>query len=85
MTILLSLLGWLQYKLWLSPDGMTQYGQLRKEIVILNEENVQLQQRNAQVAAEVQDLKNGVESIEERARRDLGLIKADEVYYQIIE
>ena len=48
-------------------------------------ENAKLKQRNEALAAEVQDLKSGREAIEERARSELGLVKPDETFYQVVE
>ncbi len=83
--ILLVLLGWLQYKLWLSPDGIPQFWLLKKDVAQLNEDNTNLQERNARVAAEIDDLKEGTDAVEEHARKDLGLVKPDEVFYQIVQ
>ena len=49
------------------------------------EENARLEARNLRLAAEVRDLKEGLEAVEERARSDLGMIGRDETYYQIVE
>lgn len=78
-------LGLLQYKLWFSPDGIPQYWRLKNQITAMNADNTSLQTRNAQVAAEVDNLKNSNEAIEERARNDLGLVKPAEVFYQIVQ
>lgn len=75
----------LQYKLWLSPDGLPQYWRLKHQIADLNNSNAELQTRNAHVIAEVENLKQGNEAIEERARNDLGLIKSGETFYQILQ
>lgn len=82
---LLAALGLLQYKLWLSPDGIPQFWRLKNQISVVTAENASLQARNAHVAAEVENLKNGDEAIEERARSDLGLVKQGEVFYQIVQ
>ena len=49
------------------------------------EENARLEARNRRLAAEVHDLKEGLEAVEERARSDLGMIGRDETYYQLVE
>lgn len=82
---LLALLVWLQYKLWFSPDGIPQFVRLKKTIAELNDENTVLQERNDKVASEIEDLKDGTDAVEEHARKDLGLMKPDEVYYQIVQ
>jgi len=82
---LLVALGLLQYKLWFSPDGVPQYWRLKNQIADMNTGNAELQARNAHVVAEVENLKQGNEAIEERARNDLGLVKSSEVFYQIVQ
>jgi cell division protein FtsB len=74
----------LQHKLWVSPDGINQYWRVKKNIVQLNEENKQLQEKNDRLRAEVKDLKQGNNAIEEHARNELGLVKPGEKFYQII-
>lgn len=85
ITILLLLLGLLQYRLWLDKGGIPDVLQLEREIDVASEEVKGLQERNQRMAADVVDLKTGLEAIEERARTDLGMIKNDEVYYQVID
>ena len=83
--ILLLLLILLQYRLWLDKGGIPEALQLEQEIELLNTEVNRLTERNQKLKAEVIDLKTGLEAIEERARTDLGMIKNDEVYYQVID
>jgi len=83
--VLLIMLVWLQYKLWFSPSGLPQYWRMKDQIEKAETENTALQARNAQVVAEVENLKQGNDAIEERARKELGLIKNDEVFYQIVK
>lgn len=75
----------LQYKLWFERDGVMQVHHLRQAISTQTEENNQLAQRNAILAAEVHDLKSGKTAVEEHARNDLAMVKSGEVYYQIVE
>lgn len=84
-SLLLALLGLLQYKLWLSPSGIPQFWMLKSNIAQINQENSVLQARNDRVRAEVEDLKHGDEAIEEHARNDLGLVKSGETFYQIVK
>ncbi len=63
---------------------MTEVRQLRQEKRAILQENAHLQARNDSLAAEVLDLKDGLEAIEERARSDMGMIKQDETFYQFI-
>ncbi len=83
-TALLVLLGLLLYRLWYSPGGLLEVRQLKSVKQNLVDENEQLQERNTSLAAEVMDLKHGLEAVEEKARSEMGMIKSDEVFYQII-
>jgi cell division protein FtsB len=74
----------LQYRIWLSPDGAREVLQLRDAVAAQTAENAQLVERNARLAAEVRNLKQGFEALEERARSELGLIAANETYYQVV-
>lgn len=81
---LLALLLLLQFRLWVSDDGMREVWRLRAAIAGQSAENAGLDERNAQLAAEVRDLKAGMEAIEERARSDLGMIRPNESFYQVV-
>ena len=83
--VLLSLLIWLQYKIWLQDGGIPEDIQLQQEVEEVKTEVQQLQERNSSLDAEVKDLKKGLDAIEERARSEMGMIKQGEVYYQVIE
>jgi cell division protein FtsB len=85
IVILIALLALLQYKLWFSVGGVTQYWQLKNNIAQVVQENRLLQEKNARVIAEIKDLKHADTAIEERARNDLGLIKPGEIFYQIVQ
>ena len=74
----------LQYKLWGGDDGVPDVLQIQKEVDLAKQEEQRLQERNNALAAEVRDLKQGLEAIEERARTELGMIRNDETYYQIV-
>ena len=74
----------IQYRLWVSSDGVREVAQLREAVAVQRAENEKLQQRNAQLAAEVRDLKQGFSALEERARSDLGMISRNETYYQVV-
>lgn len=82
---LLVLLALLQYRLWFSPGGLLEVRQLEEVKQNLVDENERLRGRNAFLAAEVVDLKQGLEAIEERARSEMGMIKSGEVFYQVID
>jgi len=83
--VLFVLLMWLQYKLWLGDGGVPEVIQLEKEIENVQGEVDMLEERNRALDAEVMDLKKGIEAIEERARSEMGMIKKDETYYQVID
>ena len=83
--VLLILLVWLQYKIWLQDGGIPEVLQLQQEVESVKIEVGKLEERNASLDAEVQDLKKGLDAIEERARSEMGMIKEGEVYYQVID
>ena len=74
----------LQYRIWLSSEGAREVLQLSHDVAQQAEENRQLTARNQQLAAEVRDLRQGYAALEERARSQLGLISANETYYQVV-
>src|SRR5215207_996245 len=74
----------LQYRLWLSADGVREVSRLESAVAKQRADNAQLSERNKQLAAEVRDLKSGVTALEERARSDLGMIAANETFYQVV-
>lgn len=84
ITLLLILL-LLQYPLWLGKGGWFKVWDLHRQVEAQQQVNQQTQTRNAVLDAEVRDLKQGTEAIEERARADLGMVKRDEVFYQILD
>ena len=74
----------LQYRLWVSGNGMREVWRLEQAIATQQQENDALQARNRALAAEVRDLKDGHSALEERARTDLGMIGANETFYQVV-
>jgi len=83
--VLGALLVLIQYPLWLGKGGWLRVWELDRQVAGVQAKNLELEERNAGLEAEVLDLKQGSEAIEERARYELGLIKQDEVFFQIIE
>lgn len=75
----------LQYRLWRGDGSFAQKAALEHNVREQRRENATLQQRNQKIAAEVADLKSGLDSIEERARNDLGMVKDGETFYMIID
>ena len=82
LTVLLVLL---QFKLWFGDASVRDVIVLKKSVKEQQAKNDQVKQRNAVLAAEVEDLKTGLEAIEERARSELGMIKKDETFIHIVE
>lgn len=82
--ILVVLLGLLQYRLWFGKHSVLEYRQMKLEVEQQRQQNAKLQQRNALLKADIQDLKIGLDAIEERARNELGLIKQGETFYRIL-
>ena len=75
----------LQYKLWFGEGSMKDVWRLEDAIAQQSNENAQLKERNQALIAEVDDLKQGLEAIEERARSELGMIKKNETFYQVVD
>ena len=85
ISLLIVLLVLLQYKLWVGDGSLAEVWDLYQQVDTQKHENQQLRERNQALEAEVQDLKQGLQAIEERAREELGMIKDEETFYQIIE
>ena len=75
----------IQAPLWLGKGGWLRVWEVDRQVAAQHAKNGQLAARNAALAAEVRDLKTGTEAIEERARYELGMIRSDEVFFQIVE
>lgn len=83
--LLVLLLVLLQYRLWVGDGSLAEVWDLYRRVEAQKQENQRLRERNQALEAEVQDLKQGLEAIEERAREELGMIKDGEIFYQVIE
>ena len=83
--IFVLLIALLQYPLWLGKGSWLRVWNVNQQISTQKEKNKVLKQRNETLSAEVRDLKQGNAAIEERARSELGMIKEDEVFYQVID
>ncbi|MDR5865565.1 cell division protein FtsB [Halomonas koreensis] len=81
--VLIALQALLQYRLWFGEGGVRELAEVRQRVARLEAENAPLRARNARLAAEVVDLKNGLDAIEERARSDIGMVRRDEQFYWI--
>lgn len=84
LVLLLVLIG-LQFKLWGGHGGLREVETLRAAVQKQTDENDKLTQRNQALSADVEDLKGGEQAIEARARSELGLIRAGEVFYQVVD
>jgi cell division protein FtsB len=85
IAILIILLLLLQYKLWLGSGNLIEVSRLKEAIEQQKQENARLMERNHALEAEVLDLKKGMAAVEERARKELGMIKKGETFYQIVD
>ena len=74
-----------QFPLWLGKGGWLRVWEVDRQLDAQRGRNEQLQVRNQALDAEVRDLKQGLDALEERARYELGMIKSDEVFFQIVE
>jgi len=75
----------LQYRLWVGEGSLAQVSGLNKQIAEQQGENQRLLERNRILEAEVKELKRGMETVEERARHELGMVKEGETLYQLAE
>ncbi|MES1981969.1 MAG: cell division protein FtsB [Pseudomonadota bacterium] len=83
--ILVALILLLQYPLWLGKGSWLRVWEVDRQVDAQKQINQLSQTRNAVLDAEVRDLKQGTEAIEERARNELGMVKRNEVFFQILE
>ena len=83
--VLVVLIAALQWPLWAGKGGWMRVWELDQQLKAQRRTNEALRARNATLDAEVRDLKTGFEAIEERARSELGMIKQDEVFFQVLE
>ncbi|MBI2296783.1 MAG: cell division protein FtsB [Betaproteobacteria bacterium] len=82
---LVALILLIQYPLWLGKGSWLRVWEVDQQIRAQREANRRLQERNSGLEAEVRDLKVGLEAIEERARSELGMIRRDEIFFQVLE
>ena len=82
--ILIALLSALQYRLWFGKNSVSDFKSMEDQIDIIEKQNANLRQRNQLLRADIEDLQLGIESMGERARTELGLIKDGETFYRIL-
>ncbi|MCY1391804.1 Cell division protein FtsB [compost metagenome] len=83
--VLLVLLGGLQYRLWVGNGSLKHVADLQQQIAEQRAENERLLERNRVLDAEVLELKKGMETVEERARHELGMVKEGETLFQLAQ
>ena len=83
--VLVLLIAIIQYPLWVGKGSWLSVWKIDAELATQQQVNQQLESRNASLAAEVRDLKTGFDAIEERARNELGMIRQQEVFFQILD
>ena len=85
IVVLLGMFLLLQGQLWSRDGGLRQVWQLADSVEQQEAENAELRARNAALEADVDDLKDGLDALEERARSELGMIREGEIFYQVAE
>jgi cell division protein FtsB len=83
--VLAALIALIQYPLWVGKGSWLRVWEIDQQITAKKEVNARLQARNAALDAEVRDLKQGYDAIEERARNELGMVKHDEIFFQVVD
>ncbi len=83
--VLIVLLGLLQYRLWFCDSNIPELRQYQQQIDALKQKASQLRARNKVLEMEIVKLKSGLDGVEEYARKDLGMIKQGETFFQVIE
>lgn len=84
IAVLVVVLVVLQYRLWFADGGLLEVRRLNEAIAEQRERNAALRERNEALAAEVRDLKQGLEAVEARARAELGMVGPDETFYRVV-
>lgn len=83
--VLVALIVLIQYPLWFGKGSWSKVWELERQLHEARASNERLRSRNAALDAEVRDLKQGLEAIEERARAELGMIRQDEIFFQVVD
>ena len=74
----------LQYRLWFGDGSLSEVVQLSRELEVQKQKLAELEERNRRLEAQVLDLQNGLDAYEEKARHDLGMIRRDETFFQLV-
>ena len=83
--LLIGLLAVVQAQLWLGRGSVGDVAQMRQKLDEQKAKNAVAQQANERLASEVRDLQEGLETVEEKARSELGMVKPNEIYVQIVK
>lgn len=83
--VLVVILGSLQYRIWFGESSFREISEQREKANNIRKENKELEIRNQKIIAEIKDLRDGKDAIEERARYQLGMIKEGEVFIRILD
>lgn len=83
--ILMVVLTALQYRIWFGQSSFQKIQQQQQKVAQIEQENRELTNRNLKMIAELRDLQDGTEAIEERARYQLGMIKEGETFFRILD
>lgn len=83
IVVLVVMLGLMQYRLWFGEGGIREFNDIQARADALEGTTDRLEARNDRLAAEVVDLKNGLDAIEERARSDIGMVRQDEQFFWV--
>jgi cell division protein FtsB len=82
---LAALIALLQYPMWLGKGGWLRVWETDRQLQAQHATNQKLQGRNTSLDAEVRDLKQGLDAVEERARSELGMVRQDEIFFQLLD
>ncbi|MCK4493862.1 MAG: septum formation initiator family protein [Methylococcales bacterium] len=82
---MVSLILLLQMRLWTGDGSLAQVYEYQQKLEVLNKQYIENKERNEVLYSEVLNLRNGTDALEERARHELGMIKKNETFFQIIE
>ncbi|MCH8501766.1 MAG: cell division protein FtsB [Aliidiomarina sp.] len=82
--ILILLVLALQYRIWFGQHGVKDYRELQNDLARQEQINATLQQRNQLIEADIKDLRNALEAVEERARNELGFVRPEETFFRLI-
>lgn len=85
LIVLIAVLAFLQYRLWFESGGIRDMMRVKKQLALQQQENDKLKKRNDKITHQVQYLQASDEAVEGRARGELGMIKKDETFYQVVK